>query len=803
MFQFESFPELVSSRPATCSWGPNRLDIFWADGAGRLQHRWYDARFGDFNWHTETLATTATLSSPPAACSLGEERIDVFWREPSGALHRKWYDHGWRGEESLSASMPSGPAACALGGNIISIFWRNRDNTLHQRWFDAGWHDLDFPAAMTSDPAACSWGAGRLDVFWRGTDGTLRQKWYDAGWHNEFNHGGSFVGAPTACAWPGVVDVFVRKSDNTLWHRWYEGGWHSWRQREGQPAAEAGVVSWGDGRLDIFVPGMDGHLWHAWYSSVPLATHSDAIKSLWGFVASYNGPDKITRLQGSFAAGLLNGGCSGAMISPHIFMTASHCDGPGWTGGVNFYRMDQFAAPPDDGSQQLSPTYQARTFPWQEFGQQPTLHGDTILWWLPDGPDGIPPGIKYGYLELSETAVGIGTSAYSFWSNPALRAVSTLLYSEGPAISNSDGGSLGPFTNYAMWSVTGASGSANLSGAGPHGNRVVGVTSLGGGGIGRTVVDTKAFLQHFDADGNRVADPVDYDWLFTQPIQRFYLLTFETPFKRARWVGQPDGSGTSVGPMQTLTGLPTMSGQPNMYTEGFWHHFARFAAGATYRLSVVASGTQTGSVVVRPNSYVKFRSDSTGDEVVFGFTPAAAAARFVGRVTLGNNSDYRLILGTQTNTTVQVESLAITAEVGAFGFETHDERLSWEYTGGCRPTSWGTRGAENFSGAVVGPTPAGWGIRNRFLGLMPSTSYRVSFVAKHVTGPRTAGSCYLRVEDLGAHVAAEYRFTFASDGAVQSLPFTFTTPAAVIETIAFGADTATTYLVSDLQIAQI
>ncbi|MDP8909191.1 MAG: hypothetical protein M3N47_08780 [Chloroflexota bacterium] len=197
--------------------------------------------------------------------------------------------------------------------------------------------------------------------------------------------------------------------------------------------ASPAAASWGDGRLDLFVVGLDGNLWHGWYNGQPVATRFDELKTLWGFLRTYRGADKIQRLLNSFACGTINyGNCSGAMISPHIFLTAAHCGGPGWTGEISFYRINQFASPPDDRAQRLSPSYRAKVFPWQDFAGLPSP-GDTVLWWVPDGSDGIPPGIKYGYLELSERPAPVGTEAYSFWQNPAIRLNTTLLYSEGVA----------------------------------------------------------------------------------------------------------------------------------------------------------------------------------------------------------------------------------------------------------------------------------------------------------------------------------------------------------------------------------
>jgi hypothetical protein len=807
MFNLEQFSDACTNQAAACCWAAGRIDVFWRGRGDRLQHRWYERD----SWGTETLPDTVTGN--PTACSWGPNRIDLFWREPSGALHHKWYDGRW-GAETLDAQLNSAPAACSWGPNRIDLFWREPSGALHHRWYDGRWGDETLSSSQLHDaPAACSGGLGRIDLFWRSASGSLVHRYFDrGGWSSEQDLGGMFQDVPTACSWvPGVVDAFVRASDNSIWHRWYDEGWHSWVAREGQTPVAPGVTTWGDGRIDIFMAGLGGQLWHGSYHGQPVATRGPQVKTLWGFLRDYTRPDKIERLHNSFAAGLLNGGCSGAMASPHIFLTASHCGGPGWTGGVQFYRIDPFALPPDHRSQQITAPYAARTFPWQDsgLGGDARLHGDTVLWWLEDGEDGVPPGIKYGYQEISELDVEIGTIAYSFWSNPAIRLDKTLLYSSGAADSRQieDTGVFGRYTHYLMWTAPGASGSTNLVADGDHRNRVVGVTQ-GGGGLSRSVPDAAKFLSEYDADHNRVIDAIDYDWLMTAPIQRFYLFFFDSPFRLSRWVAVPNGSGTSPGdPIESLGGFPAMTGtaatatQPAK-TDGYWNHFARFQANHTYRLSVAARGNQDGSAPAQ-FSYVKFRSDRSGHEVRFDFRPQATADRFTGRITLGAHSDYRLILGTDPGTSVVIESLAITLEGPPLEFASHDERRSWEYINDSQPTSWGTRGADSFGGAVVGPTTAGWGLRNRFLGLLRNTRYRIRFEVRPIRGVARIRACYARLQDLGGAISGELRWDFTPAAAPASQEFVAATGDGAAKTLVFGIDHDAIYLVGAVVIEPV
>ncbi|MDP8909192.1 MAG: hypothetical protein M3N47_08785 [Chloroflexota bacterium] len=354
-----------------------------------------------------------------------------------------------------------------------------------------------------------------------------------------------------------------------------------------------------------------------------------------------------------------------------------------------------------------------------------------------------------------------------------------------------------------MWSVLGASGSSNIAPDGGHAHRVVGVTSRGGGGVGRVVVDADEFLREYDNDRNSVLDAIDYDWLITAPILDFHLLLFDTPFRLSRWVAVPGGSGTSVGDrVGALTGVPRMTGSPDK-TDGFWHNFARFRPNQVYALSIAALGSQLGiedGSIPGQGSYVRFLSDATGHEVRYRFFPRAQAARFVGRVMLAGNSDYRLILGTDPGTALEVQSLAIIAEGRRFGFETHDERRSWEFSGGSRPTSWGTFGSESFAGAVVGPSTGGWSLRNRFLGLLPASAYRVRFDTLAVQGVGAARSCFARIQDLGGNVSGEHRWDFAPGSGRRSEEFVFNTGDGPAKTLVFGVDHDAVYLIGDLHI---
>lgn len=92
-------------------------------------------------------------------------------------------------------------------------------------------------------------------------------------------------------------------------------------------------------------------------------------QTIWQFWQNYTGADKVARLLNSYAVGLIGGGCTGTMISPHIMVSAAHCGGPGpGEKTVQFFYMDEDATTVTSQVQAKSENYYARSFPWQVFG---------------------------------------------------------------------------------------------------------------------------------------------------------------------------------------------------------------------------------------------------------------------------------------------------------------------------------------------------------------------------------------------------------------------------------------------------
>jgi hypothetical protein len=185
----------LASDPAACSWGEGRLDVFWRATGDHLKHVWYP--FGeDWSWEQDLTAAFGygPINSSPEACSWGPERMDVFY-ESGGSLKHVWYPHGedWSFEQDMTAAFGHGPirsggAAAGWEPGRVDLFWETTGRHLGHAWFPwgddwSGTEDLTNLRAGTYNrifgpPAVCSWGPGRLDVFYVASDGTMRHIWH-------------------------------------------------------------------------------------------------------------------------------------------------------------------------------------------------------------------------------------------------------------------------------------------------------------------------------------------------------------------------------------------------------------------------------------------------------------------------------------------------------------------------------------------------------------------------------------------------------------------------------------------------
>ena len=107
--------------PSATSWGPDRIDLVAAADAGTLLHRYYELGRGWFGW--ETISPSEAGRDPLAhvprwhSCSWGPNRLDVFGVK-NGHLEHVWYqgganDPGWGNFDDLGGQALTGYLAVA------------------------------------------------------------------------------------------------------------------------------------------------------------------------------------------------------------------------------------------------------------------------------------------------------------------------------------------------------------------------------------------------------------------------------------------------------------------------------------------------------------------------------------------------------------------------------------------------------------------------------------------------------------------------------------------------------------------
>jgi hypothetical protein len=274
----EDLAGVLATSPAACTWGPGRVDSFYAGQNSHLWHRWFD---GD--WQAEE-DLGGSLTSAPGACTWGPGRVDIFYRGQNDHLWHRWFDGGWQAEEDLGGVLASAPGACTWGPGRVDIFYRGQNSHLWRRWFDGGWQaEEDLGGVLTSAPAACTWGPGRIDIFYRGQNDHLWHRWFDGGWQVEEDLGGLLTSAPAACTWgPGRVDIFYRGQNNHLWRRSFDGGWLAEEDIGGVLSSDPAACSWATGRIDVFYRGQNNDLWHRSYDRTAGSVTPAAIPSVTG-----------------------------------------------------------------------------------------------------------------------------------------------------------------------------------------------------------------------------------------------------------------------------------------------------------------------------------------------------------------------------------------------------------------------------------------------------------------------------------------------------------------------------------------
>ena len=265
----ESLGGVLTSGPASASWGPNRLDVFVRGSDNALYHEsWAGTTWS--GW--ESLG--GLLTADPAAVSWGPNRTDVFVRGVDNQLwHQYWTGTAWSGWEPLGGGLISGPAVASWSSNRLDVFIRGTDNALwHKAWDGTMWRPWEsLGGALTSAPGAVSWSPNRIDIVTRGVDSqVIHLVWTGTSWSGWEPLGGVPGSGPdvSTCA-SGHLDVLMVGADHVLYQKGWTGtSWTAWQSLGGQWSSDpSAVCEPGTTKAHDFIRGMDNALWHMTFRS--------------------------------------------------------------------------------------------------------------------------------------------------------------------------------------------------------------------------------------------------------------------------------------------------------------------------------------------------------------------------------------------------------------------------------------------------------------------------------------------------------------------------------------------------------
>jgi hypothetical protein len=277
--------------PAAASWGPGRLDVLAADGAGGLIHKSFQD--GWSVWASLPRGPAGHRLSAPALASQGPGRLDAFATDAVSGhlLYATWSGGVWSGWTDRGPG-PGGhrvgqPAAVSAGSGLLDVIARDAvtGQVVHWKLAGGAWRG---PSAVASSPggawvpSVASWAPGRLDVFTVNSSGVLAHLYHSTRWsgweHLGAGPGGARYVAPVAVtAWgPRRLDVFATTTARrVLAHRWFDGvGAAGWQGPEALgtgadrwAVAGMAVASWAPRRLDVFTSEYYAHgLLHSWFN---------------------------------------------------------------------------------------------------------------------------------------------------------------------------------------------------------------------------------------------------------------------------------------------------------------------------------------------------------------------------------------------------------------------------------------------------------------------------------------------------------------------------------------------------------
>jgi len=455
--------------------------------------------------------------------------------------------------------------------------------------------------------------------------------------------------------------------------------------------------------------------------------------------------------------------CSGIMVGPNVALTAAHCSSNPSKTGISFqvYR-NQDPLQPDTQFYNCDSIVQALP-----------SRIDLQLLYCENGPDGVPPGVKFGYLDFDTDPVRVGQQLYSFWFNPITnQGVPWVeLYSPGQVniagtLSEAWAG-VNSGIEMDIWSQAGASGSSEIN---PITQRImVGPTTytLSGEGAWRAglsmydylengVLDSSTpnqvnaallaslgvpnpnqFFGSLDKDNNDLFDIQEAIEAVDGETQRdHYWLGYESDRRNAYWL-TPSRSVADV-QFQPHTGLAYL----DIVTPGNWvlrHDDLNLTPNTEYRVSLM---TTTRSSKGSNALEVAFTDPSGAviDSRYLSTIPSAGWDTHSFHLGSGPRSTSLRILG-QATAQVSVATLSLIEEGSVMDFDTYDKRVNWRNgSTGERafiiPDGYGD--SVDWAGLVAPsqgiPAAGSWPLRNRQLALVEKETYQICFKHKHYQG---------------------------------------------------------------------
>ena len=314
-------PCLASAAPsastvAVCGNPDGRLEAFYINPDGFLNHRWQVSSGGEWSGETpfagmaRAVAASQDASGRPTVFIIGtdgalyvrsktgpeskwgpankiaetakavtvirqfDSRLCVFFIRGDDILYRRTqtqFEGTWFEADSMAAFAGTAAAGINEDGRL-EMFYTDPQDSLRHRWQTVPGGGWSLPAVFggpTRSVVVASNSDGRLEVFYTGMDGILRHKWQTApnsGWSAESPFAGSASIAAAGRNRDGRLEVFYTDTAGLLMHRWQtaaSGGWAGGAQF-GWKATDVAVGENADGRLETVYLGADGVLYRDW-----------------------------------------------------------------------------------------------------------------------------------------------------------------------------------------------------------------------------------------------------------------------------------------------------------------------------------------------------------------------------------------------------------------------------------------------------------------------------------------------------------------------------------------------------------